>query len=272
LREGKSRMKCRICASECPPGAKLCRDCAAARKRAFAVTVTQPILMAAGAPSISHPRFAPRPTKMRSTRKGAAPVGARSRGPRADARAQRKASPMRWLLLGLTVSAAAVDLVSQIPGADQAEQGNDAAVVQSASEIASPTTAAPASAALPQNPSPTAGAPAVEASAPATPVAAAPLKRTARHKAPVQEEAAPVTVAPTQAAPVADAAPQRVAPPPPVEAPKDPWQAMNEGLSHCANLDWMHRSACEQRLRLQYCPNHWGSVWQCPIGPSADHG
>src|SRR5271169_4211550 len=63
--EEKGCMKCRICASECPPGAKLCRDCAAARKRAFAATVTQPLLAAAGAPSIGRPRFAPRPERRR---------------------------------------------------------------------------------------------------------------------------------------------------------------------------------------------------------------
>ena len=40
-------MKCRICGCEAPAGAKLCKDCAAARKRAFAATVTQPLLLAA---------------------------------------------------------------------------------------------------------------------------------------------------------------------------------------------------------------------------------
>jgi hypothetical protein len=56
-------MKCRICGSECPPGAKLCRDCAAARKRAFAATVTVPLLAAAGVPSVRSHRFAPKPQR-----------------------------------------------------------------------------------------------------------------------------------------------------------------------------------------------------------------
>ena len=56
-------MKCRICGSECPPGAKLCRDCAAARKRAFAATVTVPLLAAAGVPSVRSHRFAPKPPR-----------------------------------------------------------------------------------------------------------------------------------------------------------------------------------------------------------------
>jgi len=51
-------MKCRICGCEAPAGAKLCKDCAAARKRAFAATVTQPLLLAAaGAPSVGSPRL-----------------------------------------------------------------------------------------------------------------------------------------------------------------------------------------------------------------------
>ena len=53
-------MRCKICGRECPPGAKVCRDCVAARKRAFAVTVTLPLLATAGAPSVAEPRFAPR--------------------------------------------------------------------------------------------------------------------------------------------------------------------------------------------------------------------
>ena len=40
-------MKCQICGRASLPGAKLCSDCRAARKRAFAATVTQPLLAAA---------------------------------------------------------------------------------------------------------------------------------------------------------------------------------------------------------------------------------
>ena len=42
-------MKCQICGRQSLPGAKLCLDCKAARKRAFDATVTQPLLAAAGA-------------------------------------------------------------------------------------------------------------------------------------------------------------------------------------------------------------------------------
>ncbi|HEV8258234.1 MAG TPA: hypothetical protein VGR42_14780 [Casimicrobiaceae bacterium] len=62
------------------------------------------------------------------------------------------------------------------------------------------------------------------------------------------------------------------APPRIAEAPRDPWQAMNEGLSRCAREGFLDRVACEQRLRVQYCPNHWGLVPQCAIGRTTDHG
>jgi hypothetical protein len=65
-------MKCRICGCEAPAGAKLCKDCAAARKRAFAATVTQPLLLAAaGAPSVSQPRFSLRPAKPKKAKPAA---------------------------------------------------------------------------------------------------------------------------------------------------------------------------------------------------------
>lgn len=61
-------MKCRICGCETPKGEKLCKDCASARKRAFAATVTQPLLIAAvGAPSVNQSRFAPRPTRAKAS-------------------------------------------------------------------------------------------------------------------------------------------------------------------------------------------------------------
>jgi len=73
-------------------------------------------------------------------------------------------------------------------------------------------------------------------------------------------KAEPVAAAPRRA-------PLRVA-----EVPRDPWQAMNEGLSRCAREDFLSRFACEQRMRQQYCPNYWGLVPQCAIGRTNDHG
>jgi len=272
-------MKCRICASECPPGAKLCRDCAAARKRAFAATVTQPLLMAAGAPSVSQARFAPRPSKPRAARRSSVPSGARlavtmAEGAVAGRITPRKPSGMRWLLLGLSAVIAAVYLLSQFLAIDRGEPGGEAAATgDAAREFALPAVTAPSAAApTPESaPSSLAAAPA-SAQEEASPIPVTKGPKTPHHKAPLQVQAPPTPAAPSPA-PVAEAAPVvRTAPPPPVELAKDPWQAMNEGLSRCANEDWMRRGQCEQRLRLQYCPNHWGTVWQCPIGPAADRG
>src|ERR1700682_6092729 len=112
-------MKCRICARECPPGAKICRDCAAARKRAFAATVTQPLLAAAGAPSIGQARFAPRPAKPRPPRKVAAAVAGRSEAVIAASAADVNESPKRlrtwwWFWLALAVAIAVVFLLIRV--------------------------------------------------------------------------------------------------------------------------------------------------------------
>ena len=101
-------------------------------------------------------------------------------------------------------------------------------------------------------------------SAPKAAARRAAAKAEAARSASTEPPAAP-KVEPVAAAP--RSAPARVA-----EAPRDPWQAMNEGLSRCGREDFLSRFACEQRLRLQYCPNHWGQVPQCAIGPATDHG
>ena len=41
-------MSCQICGRRSAPGAKLCADCRAARKRAFDATITQPLMAMAG--------------------------------------------------------------------------------------------------------------------------------------------------------------------------------------------------------------------------------
>lgn len=274
-------MKCRICASECPPGAKLCRDCAAARKRAFAATVTQPLFAAAGVPSVRRPRFAPRPARPRLSGRAKAAKVARSEAALAASAAEASAAPpkpplgVQWLLLALAIASAVVYLLVRVlfmhhaPGAD--------APGDSASEAVAPAGTA-ASVALAPPPVASAAAPPRGAAAPeegkALPEATA-LKNTApkagHRKLLKAEIPAPPPAAPQPPPPEPAPAP-RSAPPPPVEAPRDPWQAMNEGLSRCAREDWINRGACEQRLRLQYCPGHWGVVWQCPIGPQTDHG
>jgi hypothetical protein len=278
-------MKCRICASECPPGAKLCRDCAAARKRAFAATVTQPLLAAAGAPSVGRPRFAPRPERRRPERKKppSAATAARSEAVMAASAAETEAAPrkpigVQWLLLALAVASAILYLIIQLlmtphgaPLSDTAPPSDSASqpAAPAPAGDAAPSVWSPPAAVVAEPPQPLAQS--AEAKAAAANALKSAAAKAARRKAAKAEAVSAAPSAPPPPAPEPVAAPRAPAPAV-VEAPRDPWQAMNDGLSRCAREDWLSRGACEQRLRLQYCPGHWGMVWQCPIGPATDHG
>lgn len=277
-------MKCRICANECPPGAKVCRDCAAARKRAFAATVTQPLLAAAGAPSFGQPRFAPRPAQPRPARRVAPPPSVRSGG--AIAAADRTAASgglsLKWLLLGVAIATTIVFVVIKIlasgsgHAADAVNAVDDAAGGAASSIVAREATPAIASPRDSGQNLPATGAdvvpPDAETEARVAPMSTAP--KAGGRKAAGKGEA--VKSAPAESLPASKAEPvtsaPRSAPPRVAEAPRDPWQAMNEGLSRCAREGFLDRVACEQRLRVQYCPNHWGLVPQCAIGRTTDHG
>jgi hypothetical protein len=252
-------MKCRICGRDCPPGAKICRDCAAARKRAFAQTVTQPLLAAVGAPSVAEPRFAPRPARRRAAND---PAVERAAAPRVEAPAlpltavPRKSGAL-WLLV-CVLAVAAIGFVWL-----RARNGGLASDQPARIEAPPP----PAAAVQPASP------PSIEESESERPtVQAPPIKVRVSHAAkkavPHPEPAAPVFAAPAPApepAPVVRAAP---APPRATEPTRDdPWQAMNEGLARCGREAFYDRIDCEQRLRMRYCANSWGLVPQCPIGP-----
>jgi len=277
-------MKCRICASECPPGARICGDCVAARKRAFAATVTQPLLAAVGAPSVSQLRFAPRPAQRRLASRPASSPATRSETAVAASAADRSKAPgrisVKWLLLGVAMATTIVFVVIRIlawgHAADNAEIAADAA--RETAPLLAPRDAAPAIAApqeTAQNPPVATGTgvvpPDAKTDAQVALKNAAP-KTGGRKAAGKVEAATGASLEPPapKAEPVA-AAPRR-APPRVAEASRDPWQAMNEGLSRCAREDFLSRFACEQRLRLQYCPNYWGLVPQCAIGRTTDHG
>jgi hypothetical protein len=274
-------MKCRICASECPPGAKLCRDCAAARKRAFAATVTQPLFAAAGVPSVGRPRFAPRPARPRTASKAAAAAGRSEAAMAASAAdgqsAAKKPLGVQWLLLALAIASAAMYLLIRIFFAPHAQPAGDAnAPAESPSDLSAPAAASGAPVAVPPLPVAAAGGGIAGAQGAAEGEPAATLKeagpKAPRHKVASRLEVPVVAPTPAPPPPPEPAPAPRSVPPPVVAAPSDPWQAMNEGLSRCGREDWLSRAACEQRLRLQYCPDHWGVVWQCPIGPATDHG
>ena len=275
-------MKCRICASECPPGARICADCAAARKRAFAATVTQPLLAAVGAPSVSPPRFAPRPARSRRINKLASL--ARPDTAVAASVTDHGTTPGRirakWLLFGVAVATTIVFVVIRIlasgHAADNAQVAADAGgetTALVATRDAAPAIAVPRDTAQSQ---PVAADTAV--APPDAKTDASVALKTAAPKAAARKAAGKVeaaTGAPLEpSAPKAEsvAAGPRRAPLRATEAPRDPWQAMNEGLSRCAREDFLSRFACEQRLRQQYCPNYWGLVPQCAIGRTTDHG
>ena len=279
-------MKCRICARECPPGAKVCRDCAAARKRAFAATVTQPLLAAAGGASIGQPRFAPRPAQPRPVPRVAPSPSVRSGAAIATSAADRAAATgrlsLKWLVLGVAIATTIVFVVIKILASGNGH-AVDAPTVDDAVETSSSIAARDAAPVIvsPRDPVqnlPVATGAGVVPSDAETDARVA-LKNTvpkaAGRKAAGKVEAA--KVAPVEPPPVAKktesvAAAPRNASARVAEAPRDPWQAMNEGLSRCAREDFLARIACEQRMRSQYCPNHWGLVPQCAIGRTTDHG
>jgi hypothetical protein len=252
-------MKCRICGRECPPATKICRDCASARKRAFAATVTQPLLAAVGAPSVAEPRFVPRPARRRAANDSA--VNRTPPAPQPEAALPLTVVPRRHGLLWFVVAAVIIFgvLIAIMRTASNGSHVTDEVVPK------------PPPAAVVSEPPPP---PIVTETAPVQPITeASPKSATSKplKKAmPRVEPAAPVAdPAPAPEPPPAVRAP---APPRVVEAPRDPWQALNEGLARCAKEGLLDRIGCEQRLRGQYCGNSWGLVPQCPIGPATDHG
>ena len=279
-------MKCRICARECPPGAKICRDCAAARKRAFAATVTQPLLAAAGAPSVGQPRFAPRPIRRRRANRPT--LSARPQPSIAAPAVRRDATAphlsTKWVVIGVAIAMAIVFVVIKIlaPGSARsigamAEEKHVVAASVPPVDSAAPDGAAGNARDAPAVPVPNnsirdAGQSDRKIDAVAGPKNA--LAKSGARKAATKVEvpnAAPPDAPPAPKPEPAVAAP-RTPPPRAIETARDPWQAMNEALARCAREDFFSRIACEQRLRQQYCANHWGVVLQCPIGPATDHG
>jgi hypothetical protein len=253
-------MKCRICGLECPLGVKICRDCASARKRAFAATVTQPLLAAVGAPSVSEARFVPRPARRRAANDSA--VIRTSPAPQPEAALPLTVVPRRLGLLWFVVAAIIIVavLLAIMRTASNGSHVTDEVVPgpPPAPVVSEPTPPAIGTEIAPVHP---------VSEAPAKSVASKPLKK----PMPRVEPAAPVVDPAPAAEPPAIArapAPARV-----VEAPRaDPLQALSEGLAGCAREGFLDRMGCEQRLRAQYCGNSWGLVPQCPIGPATDHG
>ncbi len=261
-------MKCRICGLECPPAAKICRDCASARKRAFAATVTQPLLAAVGAPSVGEPRFLPRPTRRRRTRAANDPAVRRAPwAPPDEAALPLTVVPRKLGLLWFAVAAVIIVavLIAIMRTASEGSHVTDEVVPNPPSPPLSPG--------MVEAPVPPAAIPSGHEAPSTESVSAKSVAPKAPRKPSPRQEPAPMVAAEPAPPPEPPAVARAVAPARTVEpARPDPWQALNEGLARCAREGILERIGCEQRLRSQYCGNSWGLVPQCPIGPGTDHG
>lgn len=270
-------MRCLICGRQSLPGAKLCLDCKAARKRAFDATVTQPLLAAAGAGRGS--TVSPRLLKPSQS----VPDAAR-RAARMALAAQAQSSMLiespphagRWPFAvgALCIAVVAVayfghwfggsksDTFAAVPDERPVIQDGPATSIMRAS---TPGAAAPTRAAVPV---------AVTTAAVELPAAATKADAAKRANLRPRPEKAPITLPPAEATPppvIALAPP----PPPPVvrEVPRpDRWQLMTDAIARCPRLDIAGRFFCEQRLRAQYCEGYWGQVAHCASIPSNEHG
>jgi Meckel syndrome type 1 protein len=305
-------MKCRICGCEAPAGAKLCKDCAKARKRAFAATVTQPLLLAAaGAPSVAQPRFSLKPAKPKAVAKSSpkppssgqelvaalgpaaktrptdrisdspaislltAPAAAPARQTVTPVRQpERRRLSLRSSLRWLLLAAgiAFVAVLFAIMVTLRRNHPPTEEAVTPPAEATPVPAAAAPTAVIEPVASPAAGSAAAPELEPATLPPAKPLPSKPRRKAIVTEDA--VKAPKPEPAVVAEPAPPNVVTPQRVidTARPDPLRVLNDALARCARGDLLNRPGCEQQARAQSCGNWWGQIPQCPIGPSTDHG
>jgi hypothetical protein len=289
-------MNCMICGQESMPGAKLCADCRSARKRAFAATVTQPLLEAAGTrrARASGRLLKPSQSMAATTRRAARRLKAEKASPLVDTPSPRRGLIPIILIAVVVVLAAGAYGAHRMKGFDTTEEKLDAhaapvAPAQAATAPVAPGSLAPGAvtpAAVTPNGAVPTGAAATSAAGPVneTPlpvpqerVSQSPSTPSAkRQPARSRAAAAPavITLPPSDGAP-AIVLPTPMPPPPPAPKPvvrEDPWQQFNEGLAGCAREDLATRLRCEQRIRVRYCDGQWGVAPQCPIGPNTDHG
>lgn len=264
-------MKCLICGRLSLPGAKLCLDCKAARKRAFEATVTQPLLAAAGAArrSASPPRLL-KPSQ--SVPGGARRAAKMALAAQAQARTEPDPAPQRssrlpMVVVGVGVVALLLAFFAHWFGGGSTETFTAVPTQRPLVEDSPAASAVPAT---------------VNAPLPAAVVPIAPDTSVTAAAGKIEPAKRPITKPKTEKAPppvpVVEPAPEPVvvvAPPPPVvrEAPRvDPWQPMNDALARCAANDMSGRLSCEHRVRTQYCEGRWGQVAQCASIPYVEHG
>jgi hypothetical protein len=268
-------MSCQICGRRSAPGAKLCADCRAARKRAYDATITQPLLAMMGAGTVSRTLSrlrrsdsSPEAKARRAARKATA-AAEKSPSTAAVAAAAPVAAGSRailWALLAIGVVIAGIagwhlptrtPDVETAPAATPAQPAPDAEPARMTPPPTTPATALP--------PLPTI----VEREL--IPNSHAAGKPATTKRAPAPKAVAPAPEPPAEVE-VVRVPPPEPAPPAPKPVPRaDPWQQMNEAIGRCP-AGFLGRVVCEQKVRLQYCEGQWGKVPQCPGGPSADHG
>jgi hypothetical protein len=273
-------MSCQICGRRSAPGAKLCADCRAARKRAYDATITQPLLAMAGAGTISRTLSrlrrsrsdsSPEAKARRAARKAkaaadAAPPAAVSRAAAPPAAARSRS--MLWTLLAIGVVLAAIAgwyLPTHAPDVPEVGAGSSATPVAPDAEPArmTPSATTPPATALPPLPA------IVEREL--IPNSHAAGKPATTKRGPAPKAAAPPPEAPAEVEVVRVSPPEPAAPVPKPVAPRaDPWQQMNEAIGRCPG-GFLGRVVCEQKVRLQCWERRWGKVPECPGGPSADH-
>ncbi|HKE41979.1 MAG TPA: hypothetical protein VKG21_19275 [Casimicrobiaceae bacterium] len=254
-------MKCQICGRSSLPGAKLCSDCRAARKRAFAATVTQPLLAAA---SKSGGRLLRPSQSVAATVRRAAEQSLFVKPPPAQESVRHPGINLIALLAPLAVmmvfgaysaQRVAVNRAVDVSAVAAQASGGERQAAPSAIGVAPTLTALKPTAAEAVQTSET--PPPLEPKADAKRVIK-PRVIAATAPAPLLEKlSASTAVAPVMEAP---------SPPPP-----NPWQSMNESLAQC-NGGLIDRVVCDLRVRQQYCNGYWGKVPQCPGGVANDHG
>jgi hypothetical protein len=270
--------KCQICGRASVPGAKLCSDCSSARKRAFAATVTQPLLEAAGRGRSSGRLLRPSQSVAATARRAAERSLYAIPPPAETAAVTSKRLNLILIAVGLAVALLIVAFIAR--QIQKGRQGADPPLVAEQPAAAVPAVVPSAVSLVPPGLSPKnvaetrmpdlTGAIPVDERLPLPSNKADAAKRAKQRNAPdvvppLPESAlAPPTVA---AAPV-------MAPLPEIrETPKpDALQLMQEGLARCATGGVFDRIFCDQRVRREYCDGRWGQVPQCTSGVANDHG
>jgi hypothetical protein len=273
-------IKCQICGRTSRTGSKLCSDCSSARKRAFAATVTQPLLLAAGIGRAGGRLLRPSQSVAATARRSAErTLNAKSPATAAVVAASRG---MEAIFL---VAALVVVLLLGAYIAHQMQKGRQADAPQLVEQpvSASPGAMSSAVSVVPAGMSPKNVAetrmPDMTGAMTAADPAPIPVSRTesAKRTNPRQRGAPAETmgppVEPPPAPPVVAVAPL----PEPVaevrEVPKpDPLQQMNERLAGCASGGVIDHILCDQRVRREYCDGRWGQVPQCSSSVANDRG